>query len=770
MTMDIVPKNQRFNTRRSNTEELVPGILTIQKPPKPRIRPAIDKERKKFLEEIRKKKAWMEKEDREWIPRSILKEKKKKAKTEKKKHNKLDDHPKEDTDNDIAASLETEGSDEDTEVDEEMELLYSDAESSEGSEFDVDEVGTEQPAALAVELGHLVKVGHKYKCFYCTKQCSSHDEVYSHIKVDHPDIDLDSLNKDELNCPVCGQHFKTLWRYLQHTSVCTTETYSRCKSCPLCDKATTDLSAHMKYYHHERNFKCQQCDKYFPRRYALKNHIKIVHVEEEFLCEICAVSVKSQAYLKTHMLMVHGTEEDKKHICETCGKKFFKKSTLNEHSKIHSKILDRECDFCDKKFYTKTALRNHENRNHMDMIDWKLSCDKCSKPFHTQHHLKRHIQMKHSGNKLKRKARKLKEEKPCKYRCAQCHLEFHIKCKFDSHAKWHENPCKCEFDNTVCWRSFATETGLHSHLEADHDIKNSQLTFICKMCDEVFKDIFLHRKHVAVEHEGKHLVDCDLCNCAFEKRKCLTGHKFKKHGITLSWKCSVCNLRFGSSNALIAHQTVHNGKRLVVCRLCGLVFGNTAYRQKHWVHVHKIRKLERPDDLSGLTVQPFILAKNIQSYKDTDETVHIPIDLDNPVIPHIEEESTPEFKHEGSGADSNIMPVKIADSHPPTSKQSENVLLPLNQSFIPFHSMDTILQSELPITGQVNPLIPGPEPVNPLIPRPEPVNPLIPCPEPVNPLIPCPEPINPLIPRPEPVNPLIPGPEPGNSDPSDIWL
>ncbi|CAH1791297.1 unnamed protein product [Owenia fusiformis] len=699
------PKQTRYATRKSNTQELLPGIVTPLPPSyysKNKGRPQETPEQKKralLYKKIMKQK----KKDYEWVPKSVIKAKRKKQKEralEKLRKNQAKKKEMENQENGNIDDFEVADDEVDGEEEEILEELYSDSD----SEIDPDEIATEKPLGLAIEMKYLMKAGDAMVCVYCPEKFENGEERFNHIAEVHPESEITTLNKDNMKCDTCRSKFRKKIKYLQHKLVCTPEALLAAQYCPLCDETYSNLNYHIKSVHTEKNLKCRQCPKQFSVMDKLKEHIRVVHPLEKIICEICAMELKNNYSYRFHKKTQHGNEEDrKKFVCQTCGKYFALKKQYTSHMEVHADSYDFECDQCEKKFTSKKKLRYHVINSHEAKL---FTCDQCGFAFPNNSRLTNHINKVHLGIKMPPKRRNRIPK--FKHECPECEKCFRKKENLVVHLRWHRKPHKCEI-TTGCNKAFKSLSYLIEHLKKQHGV---DYKFLCGQCNEEFPSKLAQIKHVASVHELKQLFDCDKCEHTFPNLRGLKKHKRDKHNIFSLIQCKSCQLYYPSTNALGVHRTlVHKGKKPVVCRLCGLVIENSWYRQKHWVHRHKIRKLDNPDDLSELKVKPFILVKQT-SHKDYHERQELqtPYDLSNPHVAAIEpnlesllnqdpEDNTAKSKKPPKAKltknKSNI--INCSTSNTVSSDQSEESLAAMNLVSSQISNKDSIVPSTAPL-------------------------------------------------------------------------
>ena len=86
---------------------------------------------------------------------------------------------------------------------------------------------------------------------------------------------------------------------------------------------------------------------------------------------------------------------EKPYVCSTCGKRFAKKSSLQNHQATHSDERNFKCKICpdDRYFKTKDQLKMHMKFHY----EPKHSCVHCNKKFHTSSNLKAHEKRIHAN-------------------------------------------------------------------------------------------------------------------------------------------------------------------------------------------------------------------------------------------------------------------------------------------------------------------------------------------------------------------------------------
>ncbi|TRZ01055.1 hypothetical protein DNTS_001846, partial [Danionella cerebrum] len=133
-----------------------------------------------------------------------------------------------------------------------------------------------------------------------------------------------------LSCQQCGKYFK---QKKSHPEKIPLQEYAKSF------RHNSHLIAHVRTHTGEKKtFSCHECEKCFKSRLSLNVHIKVHNGEREFLCIQCGRSFGTMR-LQTGENMVNHTKKytmDMSHQCLQCGKYFFQKQHLINHTMIHT--------------------------------------------------------------------------------------------------------------------------------------------------------------------------------------------------------------------------------------------------------------------------------------------------------------------------------------------------------------------------------------------------------------------------------------------------
>ncbi|XP_069696533.1 gastrula zinc finger protein XlCGF26.1-like [Periplaneta americana] len=185
--------------------------------------------------------------------------------------------------------------------------------------------------------------------------------------------------------------------------------------------------------------------------------------------------------------------------CNICGKRFVRKSKLNEHVARHVGGRPHVCEVCGKRFTERSSLKKHA----MFHTGQKAHvCDVCGKRFILLAHLKTHTLI-HTGQKS--------------HVCDVCGKRFSQLGNFRTHALLHtgEKPFSCN----LCGKSFAQKNTLKIHIAAH----TGQKPYVCNICGRSFTQR-AHLKTHTIVHSGQKQFCCLVCGTSFTRK-----HNLKKH-------------------------------------------------------------------------------------------------------------------------------------------------------------------------------------------------------------------------------------------------
>lgn len=190
-----------------------------------------------------------------------------------------------------------------------------------------------------------------YKCEECNTQHNLLTYL-RHFKDKHPE-------QKKVKCHICQKFY----------SINSFERHMHCHKkgefvCDVCGKTILDKSTFLKHREiHSKYlpYKCTLCPYRGRNQHYVKIHMRS-HKEKQFKCHLCPQRFINSGNLKRHLLVHAGARP---YDCETCKRKYYTKTQLNEHIKsVHLGIMDHICTFCGAGFTMRGSKRSHEINVH----------------------------------------------------------------------------------------------------------------------------------------------------------------------------------------------------------------------------------------------------------------------------------------------------------------------------------------------------------------------------------------------------------------------
>ncbi|XP_016996807.2 zinc finger protein 25 [Drosophila takahashii] len=279
---------------------------------------------------------------------------------------------------DTSALFQSEAEGEAFYQEEELHLL---AEETEGKE-----PTHQRPSQLGSRLNH--SDNFMYKCAVCPRVFAKSESLSRHFSHAHrltADVAALKLANESsgtglLTCGHCPRTFKrkdTLRRHMQafHPSEAeeTPENSARKRiakrrDCPYCGLSfpVSSLTIHIRRHTGENPYKCDQCEKAFPRSQDLSLHRRQHTGERPSECKICSKKFISQNKLARHMRLHTG---QRPYSCDRCSKSFVQSNDLKIHMRRHTGERPYRCGVCGESFVCGSHLNIHRNRKgHLEPV------------------------------------------------------------------------------------------------------------------------------------------------------------------------------------------------------------------------------------------------------------------------------------------------------------------------------------------------------------------------------------------------------------------
>lgn len=110
------------------------------------------------------------------------------------------------------------------------------------------------------------------------------------------------------------------------------------------------------------SFKChfEDCSKMFVNNLRLQHHLKYTHEGgDQVICEICSKTFKKRSSLEEHV-KIHSRKPGDRYQCEICGHYIADIRVFQRHVKNHAtETLNNACHYCGKKSPNLKALKGH---------------------------------------------------------------------------------------------------------------------------------------------------------------------------------------------------------------------------------------------------------------------------------------------------------------------------------------------------------------------------------------------------------------------------
>ncbi|XP_053623328.1 transcription factor Ouib-like [Plodia interpunctella] len=211
---------------------------------------------------------------------------------------------------------------------------------------------------------HMIDHFGTFVCDMCGACFLEATSLRTHIK---------SHNKVEASfpCEVCGKNLKSKYsRYLHIATIHEKKPTVNCYKCEASFLSHALRNKHLIEVHGDnRTFPCKLCDKVYNRRKTLMEHNRRNHLKVfKHQCDLCDQKFYLPSRLKEHMATHTG---ERNFRCEYCEKTYPRLQSLQEHIRSHG---DRKykCDFCNSAFTQNGSLKNHM-KSHQQGYDLETS-------------------------------------------------------------------------------------------------------------------------------------------------------------------------------------------------------------------------------------------------------------------------------------------------------------------------------------------------------------------------------------------------------------
>ncbi|XP_016004769.2 zinc finger and BTB domain-containing protein 40 [Rousettus aegyptiacus] len=350
-------------------------------------------------------------------------------------------------------------------------------------------------------------------CDLCGREFAHASGMQYHKLTEH-------FDEKPFSCEECGAKFAANSTLKNHLRLHTGDRPFMCKHCLMTFTQASALAYHTKKKHSEgKMYACQYCDAVFAQSIELSRHVRTHTGDKPYVCRDCGKGFRQANGLSIHLHTFHNIEDPydckkcrmsfptlqdhRKHIhevhskeyhpCPTCGKIFSAPSMLERHMVTHVGGKPFSCGICNKAYQQLSGLWYHNRTHHPDVFAAQnhrsskfssLQCNSCDKTFSNTIEHKKHIKAEHADMKF--------------HECDQCKelfptpalLQVHIKCQHSG-----SQPFRCLY----CAATFRFPGALQHHVTTEH-FKQSESTFPCELCGELFTSQAQLEGHLEAEH------------------------------------------------------------------------------------------------------------------------------------------------------------------------------------------------------------------------------------------------------------------------------
>ncbi|XP_067635470.1 zinc finger protein 107-like [Eurosta solidaginis] len=340
-----------------------------------------------------------------------------------------------------------------------------------------------------------------------------------------------------------------------------------------------------------------------------------VNSDSKPTCHICKKNFKQRRYLQNHLklhdkLLEHrkisnnDVKRKRKRVnlalsnltCRICNKTFKQRRYLQSHLKRHDRLLQqRDISENDVKGVAENVSFDwDENINKVEtkeitknLASSKPTCHLCNKTFSKPGYLRTHLKRHDFRASLQQQLQTKNKHQNYSFRCEICLRFFHKEESLNKHRLIHGGDAdnlSCNVCNR-CGKAYTTLAGLRRH-----EKKNHRADYQPKMQFDYFT------------------FNCKICNRYFHKAESLYKHRLQDHGISddelqqqlqqqqaidkaeNSHKCELCDKIYKAASGLRTHVLVHHKGQRFLCPECGKSLATASSLQQHRC-IHRDDKL-----------------------------------------------------------------------------------------------------------------------------------------------------------------------------------
>ncbi len=370
-----------------------------------------------------------------------------------------------------------------------------------------------------------VKDNTPARCDLCNRDFANKHELNKHQKDKH----LPQVVKN-LQCDQCLRLYDCKQKLYKHATTVHGKKFP-CKVCGKTYSKNIDARRHEDKVHYNKHVPpkhpCEVCGKLYSRKIDAAHHAQMVHFskdekasqqsqeyQSQFKCDVCDKSFPRKSYLTSH-LRTH-TSENVQHVvnCPHCHRGFHRRHNYERHMVSAHKVFRCGVGNCQKEYTVRKLflrhLRQHDAWNVQLIEDKCSSCGKiCKDTPDWEKHFSAHETMQ----------------------CDLCDRKFDPADNriFLVHMKKHANrQCK------LCLKQFKTMRGLKDHLRIHDQLQCPECLIHCQSHGSLRVHIRQHHADNSVknplelsQHDMNVGVDnykCDKCHKDFPMKEFLKDH------------------------------------------------------------------------------------------------------------------------------------------------------------------------------------------------------------------------------------------------------
>ena len=450
--------------------------------------------------------------------------------------------------------------------------------------------------------------GERFKCPKCD---------FTTINKGHLRVHAKTHKKVQTRCDLCNKNVYTLTNLLRHLEA----------------NHDVDSSGTAQDYYEKKRlqtregkrsilFQCNVCNRKFKTKREHDSHLLLHTKEKPFVCALCNYKTVRDLYLDKHL---------RKHrliyLCSVCNAKHLSMQLLKEHIGTHGteeEHLDRSqleeqvymdsfncsvylAEVLDKELESDRLNRLTGEGFEPAIVDFMQGAASQSAVLGIGSTTGEGNRMKFGGNAVsKEELKEILGLEDCKFlykrlnvktlkailklygehECKPCGKLFMFKTHLDNHEKTHldAKEFKCPHDD--CEYSSHSQEGLKNHTEITH----SGIQYKCAECGFETRSKLYLQKHMMRRHAAPDAFKCTRCDVAFGSETEMKSHITEDHPSMLQeemekiigrrthiyrkqgnewFQCKQCPLKFRKIAELRQHIWQHEGLTPYKCEICG---------------------------------------------------------------------------------------------------------------------------------------------------------------------------------------------------------